>query len=44
MKLKMEVGALKGENEGLLKKNEDIRQQIIQMEDKIQVGWSLISN
>ena len=37
MKLKMEIGALRGENEGLLMKNEEIRQEISSLEAQIQV-------
>ena len=37
MKLKMEIGALRGENEGLIKKNDDIKKEIISLEDQIQV-------
>ena len=37
MKLKMEVGALRSENEGLLRSNEAVRNQILDLEDKIQV-------
>merc|ERR1711988_573231 len=36
MKLKMEIGALRGENEGLIKKNDDIKKEIISLEDQIQ--------
>lgn len=38
MKLKMEIGALRGENEGLIKKNDDIKKEIISLEDQIQVN------
>ena len=38
MKLKMEIGALRGENEGLIKKNDEIRNEIISLEDQIQVN------
>ena len=38
MKLKMEIGALRGENEGLIKKNDDIKNEIISLEDQIQVN------
>ena len=37
MKLKMEIGALRGENEGLNKKNDEIRREIAMLEDQIQV-------
>ena len=37
MKLKMEIGALRGENEGLVKRNEEIRREIGSLEDQIQV-------
>ena len=37
MKLKMEIGALRGENEGLVKKNNEIRTEILGIEDKIKV-------
>ena len=38
MKLKMEIGALKSENEGLVRRNEGIRNQILDLEEKIQVS------
>ena len=38
MKLKMEIGALRGENEGLLKKNDETRQEIALLEGQIQVN------
>ena len=38
MKLKMEIGALRGENEGLLKKNDETRQEIVALEGEIQVN------
>ena len=38
MKLKMEIGALKGENEGLNKKNDEIRREISALESQIQVN------
>ena len=38
MKLKMEIGALRSENEGLLKKNEDIRNEVSQLDNQIQVN------
>ena len=38
MKLKMEIGALRGENEGLIKKNDQIKSEIISLEDQIQVN------
>ena len=41
MKLKMEIGALRGENEGLLMKNEEIRQEISSLEAQIQVNISM---
>ena len=37
MKLKMEIGALRGENEGLQKKNDEVRKEIGDLEDQIQV-------
>ena len=37
MKLKMEVGALKGENEGLHKKNAEIQRQVSDLDNQIQV-------
>ena len=37
MKLKMEVGALKGENEGLHKKNTEIQRQVSDLDNQIQV-------
>ena len=44
MKLKMEIGALRGENEGLVKKNEETRREIGALEEQIQVRiwtWTL---
>ena len=41
MKLKMEIGALRGENEGLLKKNDDITQEVKSLEAEIQVNICL---
>ena len=38
LKLKMEIGALKSENEGLVRKNEEIRAQVTDIETKIQVS------
>ena len=38
MKLKLEIGALRGENEGLQKKNEEVAQQVVDLENQIQVG------
>ena len=38
MKLKMEIGALRGENEGLVKKNEETRREIGALEEQIQVS------
>ena len=35
--MKLELGALRGENEGLQKKNEQIRQEMIAMDSQIQV-------
>ena len=43
MKLKLEIGALKGENEGLIKKNDEIRREIGMLEDQIQVSQFRIS-
>ena len=43
MKLKLEIGALKGENEGLIKKNDEIRREIGMLEDQIQVSQFSIS-
>ena len=37
IKLKLELGALRGENEGLQKKNEQIRQEMMAMDNQIQV-------
>ena len=37
MKLKMEIGALRSENEGLLKKNDDIRGEVTELDNQIQV-------
>ena len=39
MKLKLEIGALRGENEGLQKKNEEVARQVVDLENQIQVGW-----
>jgi len=36
MKLKMEIGALRGENEGLQKKNEEIRGEVTDLDNQIQ--------
>lgn len=36
MKLKMEIGALRSENEGLLKKNDDIRGEVTELDNQIQ--------
>ena len=41
MKLKLEIGALRGENEGLQKKNEEVARQVVDLENQIQVGWRL---
>ena len=38
MKLKLEIGALRGENEGLQKKNEEVARQVVDLENQIQVG------
>ena len=38
MKLKLEIGALRGENEGLQKKNEEVVRQLNDLENQIQVG------
>merc|ERR1712025_879953 len=38
MKLKLEIGTLKGENEGLIKKNDEIRREIGMLEDQIQTA------
>ena len=43
MKLKMEIGALRGENEGLIKKNDDIKKEIISLEDQIQAAVAALS-
>merc|ERR1719348_2151214 len=37
MKLKLEIGALRGENEGLQKKNEEVVRQLNDLENQIQV-------
>ena len=37
MKLKMEIGALRGENEGLAKKHDEVIKEIKTLEDQIQV-------
>ena len=39
MKLKMEIGALRGENESLVKKNEGTRREIGALEEQIQVSF-----
>ena len=39
LKLKMEIGALRSENEGLVRKNEEIRAQVTDIETKIQVSF-----
>ena len=39
MKLKLEIGALRGENEGLQKKNEEVVRQLNDLENQIQVGY-----
>merc|ERR1719270_2478181 len=36
MKLKLEIGALRGENEGLQKKNEEVARQVVDLENQIQ--------
>merc|ERR1712123_37277 len=36
MKLKMEIGALRGENEGLQKKNEEIKSEVSDLDNQIQ--------
>ena len=41
MKLKLEIGALRGENEGLQKKNEEVARQVVDLENQIQVGLRL---
>ena len=41
MKLKMEVGALKGENEGLHKRNAEIQRQVSDLDNQIQVKYVL---
>lgn len=38
MKLKMEIGALRGENEGLMKKYEDTQREISELENQIQIA------
>ena len=38
MKLKLEIGALRGENEGLQKKNAEVARQVVDLENQIQVG------
>ena len=38
MKLKLEIGALRGENEGLAKKNDEVVRQVNDLENQIQVG------
>ena len=37
MKLKLEIGALRGENEGLQKKNDEVVRQVNELENQIQV-------
>ena len=39
LKLKMEIGALKAENEGLVKRSEEARVQVLNLEDMIQVKF-----
>ena len=39
LKLKMEIGALKAENEGLVKRSEEARVQVLNLEDMIQVAF-----
>ena len=41
MKLKLEIGALRGENEGLAKKNDEVVRQVNDLENQIQVGRCL---
>merc|ERR1712227_719641 len=38
MKLKMEIGALRGENEGLAKKHDEVIKEIKTLEDQIQAA------
>ena len=38
MKLKLEIGALRGENEGLNKKNDEVVRQLNDLENQLQVG------
>ena len=38
MKLKLEIGALRGENEGLQKKNDEVVRQLNDLDNQIQVG------
>ena len=37
MKLKLEIGALRGENEGLQRKNDEVVRQVNELENQIQV-------
>ena len=39
MKLKLEIGALRGENEGLQKKNDEVVRQLNDLDNQIQVGF-----
>ena len=41
MKLKMEIGALRGENEGLVRRSEETRREIGALEEQIQVSLDL---
>ena len=38
-KLKLEIGALRGENEGLQKKNDEVVRQLNDLDNQIQVGF-----
>ena len=44
MKLKMEIGALRGENEGLAKKHDEVIKEIKTLEDQIQVKYNTLQN
>lgn len=42
MKLKLEIGSLKGENEGLLKRNDEILQEVSDLQNQMQVGLACV--
>merc|ERR1719270_3032164 len=43
MKLKLEIGALRGENEGLQKKNEEVARQVVDLENELQANQAKVS-